>query len=193
MVATSHTHFQCVPDGDFATWTADAIQACHPESTSPSRLTLHALSVSPRIFLIEELLSPAEVAHLIDIGSPNVERSMTGQADAAFQSETRTSKNTWCGGSGVVERVQACCTSSSLPFFTSTRRVRRNTSPITETIFQRAADLLGLPDAMLDDSTNAELLQLVHYEPGDKYDAHHDWGVENGAASRYITLLMYLR
>ena len=70
--------------------------------------------------------------------------------------------------------------------------MRRNSSPITEVIYKRAADLLKLPDALLDEASNAERLQLVHYNPDEKYDAHHDWGVEDGAPSRHITLLLYL-
>ena len=62
--------------------------------------------------------------------------------------------------------------------------MRRGASPITEAIFQRAADVLKLPSA------NAELLQLTHYGP--ERTAHHDWGVEKGDSSQHITLLLYL-
>lgn len=33
---------------------------------------------------------------------------------------------------------------------------------------------------------------MVYYGIGQKYDAHHDWGVSGYAESRYITLLIYL-
>ena len=33
---------------------------------------------------------------------------------------------------------------------------------------------------------------MVHYINGQKYDAHHDWGVNNVPQSRFITLLLYL-
>ena len=70
--------------------------------------------------------------HLVAIGSPNVKRSMTGQSDSAFQSETRTSKNTW---------------------------VKRAATPIVDAIFRRAADVLQLDEALVSDDANAELLQ----------------------------------
>jgi prolyl 4-hydroxylase len=69
--------------------------------------------------------------------------------------------------------------------------VRRDTSPITEAIFQRAADVLKLPSTPLGDTANAELLQLAHYRPEQQAD-RHDWGVERGDASRHLTLLIYL-
>jgi len=33
---------------------------------------------------------------------------------------------------------------------------------------------------------------VVKYEVGQKYDAHHDWGVRNVPESRFLTLLLYL-
>jgi prolyl 4-hydroxylase len=33
---------------------------------------------------------------------------------------------------------------------------------------------------------------VVHYQDGQKYDSHHDWGVSGYPESRYITLLLYL-
>ena len=33
---------------------------------------------------------------------------------------------------------------------------------------------------------------MVHYINGQKYDAHHDWGVHGYPNSRFITLLLYL-
>ena len=35
-------------------------------------------------------------------------------------------------------------------------------------------------------------MQVVHYINGQKYDAHHDWGVSGHPESRIITLLLYL-
>ncbi|RYY82513.1 hypothetical protein EON63_13140 [archaeon] len=34
--------------------------------------------------------------------------------------------------------------------------------------------------------------QVVHYQDGQRYDSHHDWGVSGYPESRYITLLLYL-
>ena len=54
------------------------------------------------------------------------------------------------------------------------------------------ADLLAIDEAMLIPAKNAEDLQVVHYENGQKYDAHHDWGVSGHPESRLVTLLLYL-
>ena len=33
---------------------------------------------------------------------------------------------------------------------------------------------------------------MVHYVDGQRYDSHHDWGVNGYAEDRLITLLLYL-
>jgi len=43
----------------------------------------------------------------------------------------------------------------------------------------RAADLLQIDEKRLQSSKAAEDIQVVHYNVGQKYDAHHDWGVRN--------------
>ena len=101
-VMSARAHFHCVPEGAIELWTADALRACvappaadaeeEPAPPQSLHLTLRTLSVSPRIFLIEDLLSSAEVAHLVELGI-NKERSTTG--NAAHQSETQPSKDTW--------------------------------------------------------------------------------------------------
>jgi hypothetical protein len=47
------------------------------------------------VFLVKDLFSAEEAAHIVSVGSPKVARSMTGQADSAYESETRTSKTGW--------------------------------------------------------------------------------------------------
>jgi prolyl 4-hydroxylase len=83
----------------------------------------------------------------------------------AFESQVRTSENTWLG---------------------------RDRSPMIETLFRRASDVLQVPESLLHSTENAEDMQIVHYNIGQKYDAHHDWGVSGYPESRYITLLLYL-
>lgn len=90
---------------------------------------------------------------------------MTGQAEAAFESSTRTSKTGW---------------------------LSRTASSEMEKIFRRAGDVLNLDHKILRPEENAELLQVVHYGPDQKYDAHHDWGVDDHGHSRFATLLLYL-
>eukprot|EP00316_Scyphosphaera_apsteinii_P000268 CAMPEP_0119331566 /NCGR_PEP_ID=MMETSP1333-20130426/80828_1 /TAXON_ID=418940 /ORGANISM="Scyphosphaera apsteinii, Strain RCC1455" /LENGTH=1014 /DNA_ID=CAMNT_0007341197 /DNA_START=36 /DNA_END=3080 /DNA_ORIENTATION=+ len=81
-------------------------------------------------------------------------------------SSTRTSRNTW---------------------------IARNTSPVTERIYRRIADLMGVDEQVLWDKKpgKAEPIQLVHYASGQRYDAHYDWGV-GSASTRFATVLIYL-
>lgn len=38
--------------------------------------------------------------------------------------------------------------------------------------------MLQLDHHFLSPGANAELMQVLHYDPAQKYDAHHDWGVD---------------
>ena len=67
--------------------------------------------------------------------------------------------------------------------------VSRETDRVTETLFKRAEHLLQIPRI---DRVNAEDMQVVHYQDGQRYEPHHDWGVSGYQESRYITLLLYL-
>ena len=88
--------------------------------------------------------------------------SQVGGAESGIlNSDTRTSTNTWLG---------------------------RGKNQITETLYMRAADLLQIDEKLLRPSAAAEDIQVVHYSVGQKYDAHHDWGVSGHPESRYTTL-----
>lgn len=125
---------------------------------SPGNLnmTLKVLSVAPRVFEIENFLSKVEVEHILDIAhKANLKLSSTGEVNSGEKrvkdsTKTRTSYNTW------VPRVQ---------------------SPITDSVYRRAADLMRIDEALLrargpneklpgtfNQNTLAEDLQLVHYD-----------------------------
>ena len=87
--------------------------------------------------------------------------------------------------------------------------IDRQRSPIVDSIYRRAADLLQIDEACFRkrDSHETHLvpnytgpiterLQLVRYEVGQQYTAHHDVAVpansKYGQSSRFITLLLYL-
>jgi prolyl 4-hydroxylase len=127
-------------------------------------LTLRALSTTPAAFEIRNFLSDEEADHLIELGGGKVQRS-TIQSNT---SKVRTSRNAW------------------LP---------RTSSPITERISRRAADLLGVEEHILwEDGRrggHAESMQLVHYQPGQQYEAHFDWQA-SAAGTRFATVLLYL-
>ena len=89
-----------------------------------------------------------------------------GEEGSGIQtSDTRTSRNSW------------------LP---------RNSNHVTESLFTRASDLLAVDNSLLNKNSNAEDMQVVNYVNGQKYDSHHDWGVNGYPESRFITLLLYL-
>ena len=74
-----------------------------------------------------------------------------GEAESgAFESDTRTSDNTW---------------------------ITRQSAPIIDSLYRRAADLLQIDESVLVRGKNVEDMQVVHYVNGQHYDAHHDWGV----------------
>jgi prolyl 4-hydroxylase len=136
------------------------------KSTAPVELELEVVSIAPRAFIIPNFLSDFEADHIINSAKPHIATSSVGDADVGVQtSDTRTSKNTW---------------------------IHRYSTEITKSIFLRVADVLALDESLLIPKHNAEDLQVVHYENGQKYDPHHDWGVSGKPESRLITLLLYL-
>jgi prolyl 4-hydroxylase len=140
-----------------------------PPPTPPPKMTLRlqTISTAPRAFLIENFLSDFEAEEIIRLASPNIKESVIGQADSGgiFKSTTRTSSNTW---------------------------IPRSTSPMIETIFRRVSHALGIDQTLLTFARNAEDIQVVHYNPGEEYQAHYDWGVRGYPESRFITMLLYL-
>jgi hypothetical protein len=126
-------------------------------------LTLKVLSVEPRVFEIQNFLSPEEVAHMVELGTGmKLSRSSTyagSIAEGRTNDATRTSKNSW---------------------------ISRELSPIVDTVYRRAADLLKIDEAYFrfrqGNETNlvpeskgpiCERLQLVHYSVGEQYTPHH--------------------
>eukprot|EP00598_Pedospumella_elongata_P003827 CAMPEP_0184979112 /NCGR_PEP_ID=MMETSP1098-20130426/9466_1 /TAXON_ID=89044 /ORGANISM="Spumella elongata, Strain CCAP 955/1" /LENGTH=511 /DNA_ID=CAMNT_0027502379 /DNA_START=62 /DNA_END=1597 /DNA_ORIENTATION=- len=133
--------------------------------TTPSvNLELQVVSTAPKAFIIENFLSDFEVDEIISIAQPQIKVSTVGNKDGggARQDSTRTSHNAWVG---------------------------RRASVIVESLFVRAEHLLRIERL---DQKNTEDMQVVHYEHGQKYDSHHDWGVSGYPESRFITLLLYL-
>jgi prolyl 4-hydroxylase len=124
------------------------------------------ISLAPRAFLIENFLNDFEASQIVRFSKPKLHHSEVGDVDTGnFESDTRTSLNAW------------------LP---------RSHSPIMDTLYRRAADLLQIDEKHLTRTEGAEDIQVVHYLQGQKYDSHHDWGVSGYPESRYITLLLYL-
>ena len=137
------------------------------QSQEPLSLELEVVSLTPRVFVMEKFLSPFEADSIIAIANETVAASTVGSADGGGirKDSTRTSRNTWIG---------------------------RDRSALTESLFRRAADVLKVDETLLHKNKNVEDIQVVHYVNGQKYDAHHDWGVSGYHESRFVTMLLYL-
>lgn len=144
------------------------------------------MSCAPKVFEINDFLSEAEVDHIVDIANEsNLAESSTGQDGLSTRSEkktrTRTSYNTW---------------------------VARDTDQVIDAIYRRAADFMRMDESlfrirdegeipqMKSKASIAEQLQLVHYDVGQEYTAHHDFGYspagDKEQGQRFATLLLYL-
>ncbi len=136
------------------------------QSLHPVHLELEVISTAPRAFIIKNFLNEFEVNAIISAANSRLHHSSVGDTETgAFESDVRTSSNAW------------------LP---------RDLNEITDTLFRRAADLIQIDERHLHRSDAAEDMQVVHYQAGQRYDAHHDWGVSGYPESRYLTLLLYL-
>lgn len=148
-------------------------------------LELKVLSCAPRVFEIRNFLSDVEIEHILRIAKSSELHRSTVRASSSDSeetvSETRTSSNSW---------------------------IARSKDFMIDAIYKRAADVLGMNEALLrarrkteleefKDSTIsvAERLQLVHYTKGAQYTPHHDFampGLVNLQPSRFATILFYL-
>jgi len=148
-------------------------------------MTLKVTSYAPRVFEIDNFLSEVEAQHILKLAtgmdlSLSTTSGSAGRTKEKDNTNTRTSRNTW---------------------------VPREKTAIVDAIYRRAADLIQIDEALLrhrdagthpnrsSRSSIAETLQLVHYENGQQYTAHHDFGypsVDDDQSARYLTLLLYL-
>lgn len=143
---------------------------------------LQVVSVTPRVLIIDNFLSPEECQSIIQTSqTQGLEHSTLHSGATAKQTRdlsTRSSSNTW------------------LP---------RDTNALTEKIYQQAARVMGLDPELFqkfhDSSPHhhsiAESLQVVRYKRGgEEYQPHHDFiypSINNRyQPTRFATLLMYL-
>lgn len=148
-------------------WTCDPKGAtqhgCQSSEIVP--IKVEAVASSPRVFVLEDLMSDFECSHIRELGEKVIHRSTVGDGGSAYQSKTRTSSHGW---------------------------LQRSNSPILESIFGRFADAMGIDDDKLHHGQNAEHLQVVRYEDGQEYTPHHDFGYTGRPNQRFLTLLLYI-
>lgn len=122
---------------------------CQDQGVFP--LQLEVVSTEPKVFIIENFLSDFEIEKIIDTAKSNLNLSLVGNIETGggTSSSTRTSKNAW---------------------------VPRDSNFVTETVYKRAGDVLQIDESILTRYKNAEDLQVVNYQIGQKYDPHHDFG-----------------
>lgn len=134
-----------------------------------SSLELEVISTKPKVFLIRNFLHPEEAERIMTIATPYLQTSAVGT--------TKT-------GSGQQEKVQVRKSSTAwLPYFQDVQ-IRR--------LYERSADVLGIPIDKIRSRRHGEDLQVVRYSVGEKYDGHYDWGDYGVENTRCITLLIYL-
>lgn len=138
---------------------------CH-DTSAPLSLELEVVANIPKALLIKDFISDFEAEALIGMAETRLGVShVGGKEQGSLTSRTRTSTNAW---------------------------LARHTSPLTETIYRRTADVLNIHESLLHHSGLAEDIQVVHYAKDQKYESHHDWGISATEVSRLLTLLIYL-
>ena len=144
-------------------------------------MTLKVASVTPKVFTIDNFLTEEECQEIIRLGVDTGLKMSTLHSGATAQRtndmSTRSSSNTW------------------LP---------RDTSSLTEKVYQRAAALTNIDPELFQKfhetsaqhHSIAESLQVVRYRKGEEYTPHHDFVSppinDRFQGTRYATLLIYL-
>merc|ERR1719491_2306323 len=165
MITTPHSYIHCPSvggQGGPPTGVAVDSSGCWTEP-GPLSLALEVVSQSPRVFVIQDLLSEAECDHVVEQGKKSISRSVVA---GGHESHTRTSSTGW---------------------------LQRRSTPVMERLFERFADILGVSSEELDTSKRAESLQVVRYEQGQEYMVHHDFWDEGRPEARVLTLLLHVQ
>ena len=159
-------------------------------------LNVKVVSCTPRVVEVKKFLSPVEVQHLINLASGMTEQSRVSASPPSkgkrvrgdAMAEVRSSKGGW---------------------------IHREQDVVVDTIFRRVADLLNIDERLMRDHYHlaglvdgdddelspthdrvVEAMQLLRYDPGDEYTAHHDFTFPSVGSRyqprRFASVLLYL-
>jgi len=135
-----------------------------------ARYGVEVLSREPWVVTLDNFVTDAEIAALIDTNKEHFERSTdTGSMNefgetGKLVSKSRTSSNSWC-------------------------RHDCERHPQVSNLYDKIAEVTGVP------RTHYESFQVLQYLPGQRYGVHHDYGAsDRGLPSgpRILTFFLYL-
>lgn len=111
--------------------------------------TIEVISTAPKVFVIKDFLSDYEIDTIKTAASSILQNSEVGHESY--------------GGSenDLTQRSSTSCWLS------------RGSSNVTESIYCRAADLLGIDRTKMTEKSNAEAIQVVHYDVDQRFNCHY--------------------
>ena len=176
-----------------ASWIGQQHVVANPffPDNGPRQFHLTVESVSPKVFTIPNFLSHDECDALI----------------AAALQEGLQASTVYSGGGGAGRQQQPPKQRDTTTRSSHNTWLTRDTTTLTDRLYQRAAPVLKLQDESLlqkpvgDDiqaahHSIAESLQVIRYQEGEEYTAHHDFvyppPLHRYQPTRFATLLLYL-
>jgi hypothetical protein len=133
----------------------------------PVSMNVECIAQKPRLFLIEEFLSPFESSHFITAATPFMRNSSLDESSPTINS-------------GLVGTTA----------FHSTHRFGRE-GLIGEALYRRTAEVMGMPEELFYQDRNVESMNVLRYEKGQHYTPHFDGGSDGGPECRFTSMLIY--
>jgi len=220
VVSTSQSHFTSLPPSTSDIWKQQLNYAGYdalmtkkqktgeetvllPEYREEGSLdlTLKAVSVTPRVFEIDDFLSHVEVEHILDLAKRyNVTLEPSTEKPNTLKGEVKKKKK---GGDGSGKKKEERVTKSKTNAW-----LHREYSPVMDAIYRRTADVLRIDESLLRHRNEhehtelnthhsiAEAMHMVHHVEGQGYPARQD-SVTPSILNRYqpnrfATVLLYL-
>jgi len=141
---------EAIKAGDKYERTSDAFKWVNGNEVKESTTyTLEVISTAPKVFVIKDFLSDYEIDTIKTAASSLLMNSEVGHESY--------------GGSenDLTQRSSTSCW------------ISRGSSDITESIYCRAADLLGIDRTKMTEQSHAEAIQVVHYDVDQRFNCHY--------------------